>query len=220
MRTAVIVQARMGSTRLPGKVMRPLAGEPALRHVLRRCLAIQGVDTVVCAVPREPESLPLVAEALSFRDRVEVVMGDEKDVLARYCAAARFVRADIVMRITSDCPLIDPAVCRQVLCPVWSGDADYSSNVLPRTYPKGLDCEAFTMALLGRAAREATTPYDREHVTPFMQREGAIRRANLDGPGDFRRVTLDTPEDYAVLSEIFANLPAGRLDWPAIREAA
>src|SRR5205823_6192631 len=108
----VIVQARMRSSRLPGKVMQELAGRTALHHVLERCREISGADIVVCAVPDEPASAPLAAVAAQCG--AKVFCGSESDVLDRYFAAARECRADIVMRITSDCPLIDPQICGQV----------------------------------------------------------------------------------------------------------
>lgn len=198
--TAVcIVQARIGSTRLPGKVMLPLAGEPVIHRVLRRCGMIWDIDQVVCAVPDEARSAPIAAEAASLG--IPVVYGSETDVLARYHQAAVEHRADVVLRVTADCPMIDPAVCALVLGPVLAGAADYASNVLPRTWPKGLDCEAFTFAALDRAHREATDAYDREHVTPWLQRACGIRRVNIDGPGKGDvSLTLDTPEDYARLA--------------------
>lgn len=199
MTTAVIVQARMNSTRLPGKAMLSLGGEPAIRHVLGRCGEIPGVDVVVCAVPDDPRSEPIVraAEGLAL-----VYKGPEDDVLLRYVGAAMSVGADRIVRVTGDCPLIDPEVCGRVLA-LLAGEVDYASNLTPRGYPKGLDCEAFTVEALRKAHKEATEAYDREHVTPYIQRN--CRRVNLFGDGDpDERLVLDTLDDYVKLSGIFA----------------
>lgn len=197
--TAVcIVQARMTSKRLPAKMMLSLGGEPVIRHVLRRCQEIPGVDRVVCATPVD-KSRPLWREARALG--ITVVQGSEHDVLGRYRKAALLTNADIIMRVTGDCPLIDPEVCGRVLGLMEDG-VDCASNVMPRGFPKGLDCEVFTAAALERAHQEADDPYDREHVTPWMQRN--LFCVNLDGPDDPNLDwCLDTLENYLFLSERF-----------------
>jgi spore coat polysaccharide biosynthesis protein SpsF len=198
--TACIVQARMTSTRLPGKVMYPLGGKPVIWHVLERCQRITGVDEVVLAVPDDPVSRPIAAEA-SGRG-VAVFQGAEHNVLHRYLGAAWAANANLIMRITADCPLIDPVICARVLA-LMTTRIDYASNVLPRGWPKGLDCEVFTMAALERTHCEAHKQDDLEHVTPWMQRH--LRCANLAGDGDpDERLVLDTPEDYEILKRRFA----------------
>jgi glutamate-1-semialdehyde 2,1-aminomutase/spore coat polysaccharide biosynthesis protein SpsF len=208
--TAIIVQARMGSSRLPGKVLLDIAGRPALDHVLRRCAAVPGADVVVCAVPDETASAPI--EALARSCGAQVFRGSESDVLARYLGAARAVGARRVMRVTSDCPLIDPAICGEVLALQARTAADYTANNLARTFPHGLDCEAFTTDVLAKAAEAAAEPFDREHVTPWLRRAPHLTRANLPC-GDVclaeERWTLDYPEDLAFLRAVFAALPAG-----------
>lgn len=193
----VIVQARLTSTRLPAKTMLSLGGEPVIRHVLRRCKEIPGVDRVICATPVE-KSEPLKIEARALG--VTVVQGSEHDVLGRFRKAALLVNADIIMRVTGDCPLIDPEVCGRVLDLMEDG-VDYASNVMPRGFPKGYDCEVFTMGALERAHMEADDPYDREHVTPYIQRN--MYGVNLDGPGSDKNLCLDTLEDFLSLSERF-----------------
>jgi len=206
--TAVIVPARMASTRLPGKVLMPLAGKSVLWHVLTRCRAIPGANLVCCAVPDTAESdalLPQIAAAGAV-----VARGSETDVLARYRDAARQVGADIIVRVTSDCPVIDPLLCSRVLAQRAATDAGYACNNMPRTWPHGLDCEAFTRAALERAAAEATEPFDREHVTPWLHRAPDLARVNVPGPGGHfanRRWTLDYPEDYAFFEALFDALP-------------
>lgn len=196
---ACIVQARMTSHRLPGKMMLSLGGEPVIRHVLRRCRKIEGIDRVVCAVP-DSRSAPLVREAMALG--IKVVKGSEHDVLSRFHMAAECVGADVIMRVTGDCPLIDPEVCSRVLSLVTDG-VDYASNVMPRGFPRGMDCEAFTMEALKRAHAEADDPYDREHVTPWMQRN--LHCVNFEGDGNPEtNWCLDTLEDYLFLNERFA----------------
>ena len=214
MRTAVIVQARMGSTRLPGKVMEKLAGETVLSHVLRRCQAIETADMVCCATVDGEDGGAIAAEAA--RCGVEVFRGSEQDVLDRYYRAARHLSADVIMRVTGDCPLIDPAICASVLRLRAEGDADYACNNMPPSWPHGLDCEAFTFAWLERAAREASKPSEREHVTPFIRNHPEARKVNLPAPdGDLsaHRWTLDTEADLRFLRALFERLPGGPEGW-------
>lgn len=210
MRTAIVVQARMGSSRLPGKVMESLGERTVLAEVLQRCAAIPGADVVVCAMPDAPASARVAAEARSAG--AVAVFGSETDVLDRYALAAREVSADVVMRVTSDCPLVDPAICGEVLALRAAQGNDYAANNLVRTFPHGLDCEAFTTAALLRAAAKATDAYAREHVTPWLRVTPGLSRANLsaaDPQWAEERWTLDYPEDLAFLRAVFAQLPAG-----------
>lgn len=219
-RTVCIVQARVGSTRLPGKVLAPIGGTPVLTHVLRRCRAIAGVDDVVCATVDGPDGEPVAALAKALG--IAVFRGSESDVLARYHGAAHAAAADIVLRITSDCPLIDPEVCAAVLELRADAGADYAANNMPPSWPHGLDCEAFTIAALNEAYDTATDPADREHVTPWIRRNRAFRRVNLAGPGGElagQRWTLDYPEDLDFLRELHARM-AGDVPWPSWRDVA
>ena len=212
--SAVIVQARMGSSRLPGKVLMPLGDRSALAQCLRRCQAIAGVDVVVCAIPEGSQDDPVAAEA--ERCGAVVVRGAEQDVLARYHRAAVTVGAKWIMRVTSDCPLIDPAVCGQILALLRSQPLDFVCNNLPPSWPHGLDAEAFTFAALDQAFETAADPFDREHVTPWMRRNPAFKKGNVARSGrslaDVCRWTLDYPEDYEFLQALFDLLP----DVPAI----
>jgi UDP-2,4-diacetamido-2,4,6-trideoxy-beta-L-altropyranose hydrolase len=211
-KTAIIVQARMGSTRLPGKILRQLAGRTVLDHVIDRLRRVRNADAVVVATSNLPAD-DVIAEAARNLG-VDVYRGDESDVLMRYLGAARMVDAEIIMRVTSDCPLIDPALCEAVLALRAEADAGYASNNMPRLFPHGLDCEAFTREALEQAAADATEGYDREHVTPWIRRSAEIRHANLVGPGwpaNQHRWTLDYPEDFTFFSELFGLLPADRL---------
>jgi len=210
-RVAVIVQARMGSTRLPGKVLMPLGGQTALAQCLRRCQAIPGIDVVVCAVPEGNADDAIAAEAL--KSGVQVVRGSASDVLSRYHKAAQTVGADWIMRVTSDCPLIDPKVCGDILHLAQSQKLDYACNNLPPTWPHGLDAEVFSFAMLDKAFHAATDPFEREHVTPWIRNNPNAKTGNVARAGESLaetcRWTLDYPEDYAFLRALFDLLPDG-----------
>lgn len=206
--TAVIVQARMGSSRLPGKVLMELAGHTVLAHVLERCRAIEGADVVCCATTTAGGDDPVADEAA--RCGVEVYRGSENDLLDRYRRAAVELGAEVVMRVTSDCPLIDPEVAAGVLRLRAAEGADYATNNMPPSWPHGLDCEAFTAQALARAAERATRPEEREHVTPWLRSHPETRLANLAAPrGGLagHRWTLDYPEDLRFFEALFRYLP-------------
>lgn len=194
---AVIVQARMGSTRLPGKVLLPLNGRTVLGEVLSRCLRITA-DAVVCAIPTSDfDRLGQIAHDAG----AIVVCGPEHDVLSRYVRAAEYVGADEIMRVTADCPLICPELCTDVFNRV--PEFDYASNVHPRTFPKGMDCEAFTMDVLLRADKHSK---EREHVTTWML-SAPIRRTNVACPWNLEgRLTLDTFDDYQTIRASFEDI--------------
>ncbi|HUH84460.1 MAG TPA: glycosyltransferase family protein [Stellaceae bacterium] len=205
--TAVIVQARLGSSRLPAKVLKPLGGATVLESVLNRCRRISGVDVVVCAVPNERESDAIAG--IAGGTGATVFRGSPLDLLDRYFQAARAIGANLVMRVTSDCPLIDPDVCADVLALLRQTSADYACNNMPPLWPHGLDCDAFSFDWLAKAAAKADAPYDREHVTPWLRRNPEVHRVNLDGPGggaERHRWTLDFPEDYAFFEALWQLL--------------
>ena len=203
-----IVQARMGSTRLPGKVLMDLGQVTVLENVLNRCAAIPGIDAVCCALPEGKEDDP--AAEVAKRAGAMVVRGASKDVLSRYATAARAAKADFIMRVTSDCPLIDPDLCGEVLSLLRHEDADIAANDFKPTFPHGLDCEVFSSAALLRADAESTDAHDREHVTPWLRRHPELKRASLEGPGgeaSCQRWTLDWPEDLDFMQALFALGP-------------
>lgn len=207
MTAAIIVQARMGSTRLPGKILETLGSRTALARCLDRCRAVPGIDLVVCAVPDTDENEPVAEEAADCG--AMVVLGDEHDVLSRYARAAREAGADIVMRITSDCPFIDPVVAGRVLALLRDTGADYATNNAPALFPHGLDCEAFSAALLYEADLRAGDPYQREHVSPWIRTHPGLSHVNLRGPGgglERLRWTLDRPEDLAFFRAVYAEM--------------
>lgn len=185
MKTVVIIQARRGGSRFPGKVNTDLGGRTILERVVEAAQKIEMVDDVVVAWP---ESVPEVSEG---------------DVLGRYAAVAARTHAEAVVRITADCPFLDPETSSLVVRRYMNGDLDYVSNVWPRrTWPDGLDTEIFSRYWLDRANAEALTAYDREHVTPWIRRN-ATRVANVELPVDWSwvRLTVDTPEDLEWLRQ-------------------
>lgn len=206
-RTVVIVQARMGSTRLPGKVLMPLAGRPMVLHVLDRAAQIQGIDEVVAATPSLTEDDRL-AETIAGAGYA-VSRGSADDVLARYGAAIRETNADVVIRITADCPMLSPRVSTRVLEAFV--DCDYASNTVERTFPRGLDTEVMSSVSLLIAAAEATKLSEREHVTPFIYRHpGRFRLCHVTDVIDrsSMRWTVDTPEDMALAVAVYDELGA------------
>lgn len=203
MRTVAIVQARFSSRRLPGKVLRPLAGEPMLTHVLRRAACIPGVDAVCLATSTNPDddAVAELAASLGFT----VYRGSLDDVLDRFRGAAEAMQADICVRITADCPLLDPFVVGAVLDLRARTGADYASNVHPPTFPDGLDCEVFTREALEFAWREANTPAQREHVTPFLYQSGdRFQCVNLTRhmARPDARLTVDDEDDVTLVSTL------------------
>lgn len=202
-RTVVIAQARIDSARLPGKVLLEAGGMPVLAQVLRRAKAIPGIAAVCLATSDRNLDDPVAAVAAA--EGVAVFRGSATDVLSRYQGAAELTDAGCIVRVTCDCPLLDPGVCHEVVALRNRTGADYASNVAPPEWPHGLDCEVFTRSALGAAAGAATDPYDREHVTPWIRRNPAFRIVNLPGPGGdtaAHRWTLDFPEDYAMVKAV------------------
>lgn len=202
----VIVQARMGSNRLPGKVLEDLCGAPVIAHVLARARAIPGIEDVCCAVPEgaADDRLADIARRLG----AVVTRGSEADVLSRYVTAARACKATVVIRVTADCPVLDPHVSGRVLADFLAHRPDYASNGEPASWPKGYDTEVFSREALERMATEAITPYQREHVTPWLlQTPGTVRRNVALGSGNYSdwRWTLDYPEDLTFLRTLLTR---------------
>jgi len=198
--TAAIVQARLASSRLPGKALLPLGGMTVLARCLARVALVPGVD-VLCVATVPGEDGERIAAEAKVRG-AEVFVGSETDVLARYAGAARSVGADNVLRVTSDCPFVDPGLAGEVLGLLAAEHADLVANNAPASFPYGVDCEAFTTAWLLRAQREANTDLEREHVTPFIRNHPEARRISLSErvPDPFAislRWAVDWPEDLA-----------------------
>ena len=207
MSTIAIIQARMGSTRLPGKVLLKLEDKTVLEHVIDRVRSSKHVDDVVVATTISKEDLRIVELCANLG--VSVYCGSEDDVLDRYYQVAKLFKADNIVRITSDCPVIDPKIIGTVISLHFKKNVDYSSNVLKKTYPDGQDIEVFTFAALYEAWKNAKLASDREHVTPYIWKNPEIfRHANLEYIEDLsqKRWTLDNPEDYAFIKIIYKNL--------------
>lgn len=206
MKITAIVQARMGSTRLPGKVLQDLGGETALGRVVRRLRRSEMIEEVLIATTFSPNDQAIVLEAR--RLGISAFVGDELDVLDRYYQAARAFPADVVVRITSDCPLIDPQVTDLTIRAFLAERPDYASNALERTFPRGLDTEVMTASALGRAWRQAKQPYEREHVTPFIYEHPEIFKVlPVTNQDDYssHRWTLDTPEDLEFIRTVYSR---------------
>lgn len=212
MRVAAVIQARMTSRRLPGKVMAPIGERPMLAHVIERVARARRVDGILVACTDNPTDAPIVEWCRSAG--VEVARGDERDVLSRYVGAAGAARADVLVRITSDCPLLDAAVVDRVIEELLArrSQVDYAANVLRRTYPRGLDVEAMFLDALLRADRFATTPDQREHVTLAMRHDPDHRfrtwSVEADRDDSDLRWTVDTVGDLEYVRELHGR--AGR----------
>ena len=211
MKLAVVVQARMGSSRLPGKVNLPVAGAPLLVRMLERVLEAKTPFELVLATTTDSAD-DLVAE-LGTTVGVRVTRGHPTDLLARHLQAAHEAGADVVAKIPSDCPLIDPAVIDRVLgYYVAERTFDFVSNLHPATYPDGNDVEVFSTELLELANREARKPLERVHTTPFFwEQPERFRLGNVlsEGGGDrsmSHRFTIDYPEDYAFVRAVYDSL--------------
>jgi spore coat polysaccharide biosynthesis protein SpsF len=206
MNIVAIIQARMGSSRLPGKVLTDLGGEMVLARVVHRLQPSRQVTKIVVATTSAPPDQVIVEQC--ERLGVSYFCGSENDVLDRYYQAADTNKADAVVRITSDCPLIDPDLVDQTIDAFKDKGADYASNIWPRTYPRGLDIEVFTAAALERAWREAHEPHQREHVTPyFYEHPKSFRLVSVSGKINHShyRWTLDTREDLELLRAIYSR---------------
>jgi spore coat polysaccharide biosynthesis protein SpsF len=205
-KTVAIIQARMGSSRLPGKVLRDLVGETVLGRVIYRLRRSRKVSEIVVATTSEVGDQAIVEECA--RLQVGCFQGSEQDVLDRYYHAARAHGAEVIVRITSDCPVIDPGLVDETIAVFEAAQADYASNISSRSYPRGLDTEVFTVAALDRAWNEAREPHQREHVTPyFYGHPERFKLASLNNPVDYSRYrwTLDTAEDMELLREIYSR---------------
>jgi len=201
-----IIQARMGSTRLPEKVMKDIGGRTMLTRVVRRAARSELIDEIVVATTTKISDNPIIAECR--RLNVSVFRGDEQDVLDRYYRAAMAHHAGAVVRITSDCPLIEPNVVDLAIRAFLNERPDYASNSLKRTYPRGLDVEVVTMEALTRAWQEATEPYQRVHVTPYIyQNPDQFKLLQIENGSDYShyRWTVDTQEDLNFVKAIYSR---------------
>ncbi len=210
MKTVAIIQAHMGSTRLPGKVLRNIGDRTMLARVVRRVSRAKELSAIVVACSTEPADEAIVHECEKLG--VASFRGSDSDVLDRYAQTAKAHPADAYVRITSDCPLIDPEVIDLVVTRYAQGDCDYASNTVDRTFPRGLDNEAFSANGLEQASKEAIEPYQRVHVTPFFyQNPQRFRIAQLkQGENQSElRWTVDTADDLAFATAVYDALGGG-----------
>jgi spore coat polysaccharide biosynthesis protein SpsF len=209
-RTVAILQARTGSSRLPGKVLADIAGSPLLAHELRRLRRAPSVDEIVVATTTSERDDPVVD--IATREGVRWYRGSERDVLARYVGAAHEARADLVVRVTADCPLLDPDVVQLVVDRLHASrrEVDYVSNVLARSFPVGLDVEGLFVDVLERLERLASSPEAREHVTWFLrfERPELFLVGSVDAEQDDSdlRWTVDTAADLERVRRLYDEL--------------
>lgn len=202
-----VLQARVSSSRLPGKVLRPLLGAPMIARQIERLRRARRLDALVLATSTDPSDDVLARWAAEAG--VPVYRGSLDDVLGRFVAAARPYAPAHVARLTGDCPLADWAVMDTVVARHLASGADYTSNTIEPTWPDGLDVEVLTMAALETAAREATAPFEREHVTQFIvRRPQRFRLENVRAAEDLSglRWTVDEPADFELVEAIYAAL--------------
>ena len=200
-----IVQARMGSSRFPGKVMREVAGKPLIEILLYRLSRSEKLNNIILATTEKPADNKLAdyVEKLGY----EVFRGNETDVLDRYYQAARKYHPGAVVRITGDCPLIDPEVVDDVIVEFRKACVDYASNIMPPTFPDGLDTEVFTFQALEKAWQKSMKQHDREHVTPYIMSNDQFKRINVTNDKDLsnERWTVDDPEDFEVVRRVIEH---------------
>ena len=209
-----MIQARMGSTRLPGKVLMSLGNSTVLEHVIKRVTLAKLVNEVVLVTTLNLDDLPLVR--LCSELNIRVFSGSENDVLDRFYQAGKLLKPDHIIRITADCPLMDSDVIDLVVQRHLDSGADYTSNVLKETYPDGLDVEVFKYSALEKAWKEAVKTSDREHVTLYFRNHpdffilySVENNINLST----HRWTLDEPKDYEFIQQIYNSFPEKKIFW-------
>lgn len=208
-RIIIIVQARMGSTRLPGKILKEVLQKPLLSYEIERLKQVKNAQEVIIATTTN--QLDQAVIDLCQKEGMGVFRGSEEDVLGRYYEAAVLTKADVIVRITADCPLIDPRIIDKAIALFLDtkSDYDYLSNAQERTYPRGMDVEVFSRKALEKAYDEAHLPEEREHVTLYLYRHpekfhiGSFKR-NLDASS--YRLTVDTAEDFALIKIVLEQL--------------
>ena len=209
MKVVAIIQARMGSTRLPGKVMKTILGKHVILWAIDRVSLSKLIDEIVVAIPFGKQDDVIADTIEEYNNKILISRGSEGDVLDRYYNAAVQTNADVVVRITSDCPLIDPVVVDHVIEQFLKNDCDYCSNSLQRTYPRGLDTEVFSFDALSKAWNEAKKNYEREHVTPYIiENPDKFKLLNVSNDIDLShlRWTLDTKEDFEFIDAVYQRI--------------
>ncbi|MEW6989361.1 NTP transferase domain-containing protein [Colwelliaceae bacterium 6441] len=203
----VILQARMSSTRLPGKVLKPILGKAMLTHQIERLKEAKLIDKIIVATSDDASDNDI--EVLCKSIKIKCFRGSLHDVLARYYHASISYPSDHIVRITGDCPVIDPEIVDKVISLHLTTKADYTSNCTHPTFPDGLDTEVFTFSALEQAFKNATSPEEREHVTPYLYHENTKNVCReLRHPDNLShlRWTVDQPEDFTLIETIYKNL--------------
>ncbi len=203
MKVVAVVQARMGSSRLPGKVMKLINGTPVLELLLKRLSCSKKIDHILVATSDDPQNIPLKDHVNNLGFECET--GSEEDVLSRVYHAAKKQSPDVVVRITGDCPFVDAGLVDSIIMSFIKAKVDYCSNVAPATFPDGMDVEVFSFSALERAFKLATTDFEREHVTPYMRDSGLFKTSNVLFSEDLSglRWTLDELDDFLVINQVF-----------------
>lgn len=212
-KTMAIIQARMGSSRLPGKVLMDISGKPMVWHVINRLKGCKWLDRIIVATSTSFKDDPV--ETFCRSNEVLFFRGSEKDVLDRYYQAAKKYKANVVVRITADCPLIDPETVDRVIEGYLSriDYFDVASNVIERTYPRGLDVEVFSFEALKKCWQTADKGYQREHVTPyFYENSDKFKMFNVKSSEDLslHRWTVDEESDLTMVRKIFENFKGNK----------
>jgi spore coat polysaccharide biosynthesis protein SpsF len=222
-KTVATIEARMTSTRLPGKVLAECCGKPMLELMVERLRLVPELDQIVVATTVNATDAPV--EALARRLGIGFWRGSEDDVLQRVLDAARAHEADVIVELTGDCPLIDPAIVSRVIRAYRAAKVDYCANVLTRSWPIGMDTQVFATDVLADVACRTADPTDHEHVSLFIYRHPEIYRLlGIEAPADERRpdmrLTLDTSEDLQVIRALFTALRADDPGFPVARMIA
>lgn len=203
----VIVQARMGASRLPGKPLLQVMGRPLLSYLIERLNRCQKISSVAIATSVLPKDDP-IAE-LTTKEGAALIRGDETDVLSRYLLAAQKLNASSIIRITADCPLMDPDVVDRASELFMTSEVDYVSNTQVRTFPRGLDVEVFSREVLEQMAKEAKDPQEREHVTLYLHHHAPqfqMKNFAYSEDASRYRFTVDTEEDFELIRKLFEAL--------------
>lgn len=209
MKIAAIIQARMGSTRLPGKIMKKIKGKSLLEHQIERVKKAKNINQIIIATSIKESEQPIID--LCDKLNISCFRGSEKDVLERYYETAKHSEVDVIVRLTSDCPIIDPNIIDSVIDKYLEQPylLSYVSNTIERTFPRGLDVEVFSFEALEKAHVNAVSEAEREHVTAYMySRKDEIHVASYKGKIDHssHRWTVDTPEDFKLIELIINEL--------------
>ncbi len=205
--TSVIIQARVGSARLPGKVLKDLCGKPILWHVWNRLCRSKKIDEIIIATTTLAEDD--LIESFCKHYNISYYRGSSNDVLSRYYEAAKKFNTETIIRVTADCPVIDPTIIDHMINSYRTEQVDYMSNGMKRTFPRGLDAEIFSFKILELAHKQAILDYEREHVTPYIYNHPEIFSLksfiNIEDLS-FYRWTVDTAEDFELLKFIYESL--------------